>query len=337
MPPRWARRLLMPVTLVIESALLALFGAASGVAALPWPFSKRHRALRVAWFGVEYFATDMAAVGACGWLWFQRATSEKSPEWWEEEHFKLLAWALKRALAAAHDLFDFQVAWREPHDPSALAEDGPALVLSRHGGPGDSFVVAHALIDRYGRRPRIVLKEILALDPALDLILSRLGSCFLPSAALPGHGLPEQLASVASKLRERDALLVFPEGGNWTPSRRRRAIEKLKARGKRRAARRAEQMPHVMPPRPAGFLACLDATPDARIVVVAHTGLEEIVTAEAGWKALPLKRPMQVSWWEADRNGVPESAEERSDWLHDQWGLVEKWITDHPSEEPLTY
>ncbi|GAC1310002.1 MAG: hypothetical protein NVSMB16_06570 [Acidimicrobiales bacterium] len=250
MPPRPVRRLLLPVTLLVEAWLLAVFGAVSGVAALLWPFSKRHRALRVAWFGVEYLSTDLAAVGKCGWLWIQRATSDRTPEWWEEEHFKLLGWALKRALSAAYDLFDFQVAWREPADDSALVDDVPALVLSRHGGPGDSFVVVHALIDRYGRRPRIVLKEMLALDPALDLILTRMGSCFLPSAAIPGHGLPEQLASVAAKLRGRDALLVFPEGGNWTPSRRRRAIEKLKERGKRRAARRAEQMPHVMPPRP---------------------------------------------------------------------------------------
>mgnify|MGYP001241984782 CR=1 FL=1 len=337
MPPRWARRLLLPVILLVEAWLLAAFGAGAGVAALLWPFSKRHRELRVAAFGVDYLSTDLAAVGACGWLWLRRSTSAQPAGWWEEEHYRLLGWALKRVLTAAHELFQFQVAWREPEDNGALVDDGPVLVLSRHGGPGDSFVVAHALIDRYARRPRIVLKEMLALDPALDLILSRLGSCFLPSSAIPGHGLPDQLAKVASELRGRDALLVFPEGGNWTPSRRRRAIDKLRARGKRRAAARAEQMPHVMPPRPAGFLACVDATPDARIVVIAHTGLEEIITARAGWSALPLRRPMEVSWWEADRATLPVGEEPRSGWLHEQWGQVERWITDHGSDEPLTW
>jgi hypothetical protein len=30
--------------------------------------------------------------------------------------------------------------------------------------------------------------------------------------------------------------------------------------------------PHVLPPRPAGVLACLAARPDLDVVVVAHTG-----------------------------------------------------------------
>ena len=337
MPPRWLRRVLLPVTLLIELVLAWVFGVVALVAAALSPLTHRRRAMRIAGFGANYLMTDMASVGVCGWLWVRRLTARDEAAWWEDAHYDLLRWALGRALRDAGDLFAFRVDVSEPEGAAAMAGDGPVLVLSRHGGPGDSFVVVHTLIERYARRPRIVLKEILALDPALDLILSRLSCVFLPTRHRSGEDLPERLATMAEAMMDRDALLVFPEGGNWTPGRRTRAIAKLRARGKRRAARSAERMPHVMPPRPAGVLACLDARPDARVVVVAHTGLEEITSVGTGWHALPLRRPMRLSWWEAGRSHLPEGEEKRTEWLQDQWGRVEEWITDHPNRQPLTW
>jgi predicted acylesterase/phospholipase RssA len=55
----------------------------------------------------------------------------------------------------------------------------PVLVLARHGGPGDSFALVHLLLTRYHRGVRIVLKDILQIDPLIDLLLNRLGCCFL--------------------------------------------------------------------------------------------------------------------------------------------------------------
>ena len=43
----------------------------------------------------------------------------------------------------------------------------PLLVFCRHAGPGDSFTLMYALMHWYGREPRVVLKEMLAWDPAL--------------------------------------------------------------------------------------------------------------------------------------------------------------------------
>ena len=57
--------------------------------------------------------------------------------------------------------------------PAGL-DGGPLLVLARHAGPGDSFALVELLLSRYGRRPRIVLKEDLLWDPGLDVLLSRL-------------------------------------------------------------------------------------------------------------------------------------------------------------------
>jgi 1-acyl-sn-glycerol-3-phosphate acyltransferase len=63
---------------------------------------------------------------------------------------------------------------------TALSEEGPVLVLARHGGPGDSFALVHLLLTRYHRSVRIVLKDILQLDPLIDVRLNRLGVLLSP-------------------------------------------------------------------------------------------------------------------------------------------------------------
>ncbi|HKR99328.1 MAG TPA: glycerol acyltransferase, partial [Candidatus Dormibacteraeota bacterium] len=100
--------------------------------------------------------------------------------------------------------------------------------------------------------------------------------------------------------------------------------------GRRRAARHAEHMHRVLPPRPAGTLACLDARPDAHVVIVAHAGLDLLVSPGQVWRALPLHdRPMRVSWWcvaPPERGEQPGSAE---DWLDRQWRRVDDWVSAH--------
>ena len=64
----------------------------------------------------------------------------------------------------------------EGTDPDSAPRGRPLLVLCRHAGPGDSFLLAHALINWYDREPRIVLEESLQWDPAINVLLNRLPS-----------------------------------------------------------------------------------------------------------------------------------------------------------------
>ena len=99
-------------------------------------------------------------------------------------------------------------------------------MFSRHAGPGDSFLLAHALINWYDREPRIVLKDSLQWDPAIDVLLNRLPNRFL----VPGGGAKaeDEIAALATGLDDNDALVIFPEGGNFTPKRWERGIERLR-------------------------------------------------------------------------------------------------------------
>jgi 1-acyl-sn-glycerol-3-phosphate acyltransferase len=332
LPPRPARRILLPVTAVVLFLLALGFALASLIGILIAPLTPRRRLLRVAAFALTYCVMELAVLVAAGSLWLRRVARRPTETEWVMANQDLLAWALGLVLGAAKRCFGFEVVVVEPSDPTTLTEPEPVLVLARHGGPGDSFALVHLLLTTYRRRVRIVLKDILQLDPALDLLLNRLGCCFLPAPSGEGADLTASLADLARRLGPGDALLLFPEGGNWTPDRRQRAIRRLHRDHKVVAARAATLMANVLPPRPGGVLACLDAHPGIDVVVVAHAGLDRVVRVSQAWNQLPLRTPMKVRAWRAAP--VPEGEDDRLAWLTLEWAVVDEWV-DAVHDPPL--
>ena len=72
---------------------------------------------------------------------------------------RVLFWEARRVAAPAASTWSAPT--RTPRCPA-----GRVLVLCRHAGPGDSFILIHALVNWYDREPRIVLKDTLQWDPA---------------------------------------------------------------------------------------------------------------------------------------------------------------------------
>jgi 1-acyl-sn-glycerol-3-phosphate acyltransferase len=213
--------------------------------------------------------------------------------------------------------------------PSPDAHPGePLLVCCRHAGPGDSFVLMYALMRWYRREPRVVLKDTLAWDPAIGVILNRLPSRFV-SPGRPGHDLEQQVGELARNLDHNDAFVIFPEGGNFTPERRQRAIDKLRRLGLEAMATRAERMTNVLAPRPGGLLAALDAAPEADVVLVAHTGLDHMLTLRDVWREIPMDKQIIMRWWRVPREEIPEGREARIDWLFSWWERIDEWIDEH--------
>jgi 1-acyl-sn-glycerol-3-phosphate acyltransferase len=328
LPPRTARRLLLPVSSLILVVLGAIFTLVGILGILAAPLTSRRRALRLSAFALNYCAVELVAIVAAGFLWLRRALPGRlglaSEEEWTMAHESLLGWALGRVLSAGRRCLGFHVVVADSSDATALTGDHPVLVLARHGGPGDSFALVHLLLTRYNRRPHVVLKDTLQLDPLIDLLLNRLGGCFLPSAAGDRPDVTDRLAAMARSLGPRDVLLLFPEGANWTPHRRRRAIDRLHRDRKLDAARVADLMDHVLPPRPGGVFACLEARPGLRVVVVAHAGLDKVVSARQGWDLLPIRTPMKVRAWPTAE--VPQDRDALLPWLTLEWAVVDEWI-----------
>ena len=207
----------------------------------------------------------------------------------------------------------------------------PLLVCCRHAGPADSFTLMYALMHWYGREPRVVLKDTIAWDPAIDVILNRLPSRFISPKG--GGDLEDEVGELARNLDENDAFVIFPEGGNFTPQRRERAIAKLRRLGLESMAQRAERMTNVLAPRPGGLLAALDAAPDADVMLVAHTGLDHLLTVADLWRELPMDKRIIMRWWRVSREEIPSGRDERIDWLYSWWEHIDAWIEENKAED----
>lgn len=325
-PPRAVRRTIVdPLFVPLALGLIAVLAAVALVGALLSPVDRNRRLLRVACFALSYLVVDVWLVLAAAGLWLRRAArGDHDDERWVQAHAGLLRRALRVLMVVARDTVGFSV--DVDAAPPLLGDDGPSIVLARHGGAGDSFALAWLILERLGRVPRVVLKDVLLWDPGLDVLLTRLSGCFLPSQRRGGDGT-ERIAAAAAALRPGDALLLFPEGGNWTPSRHRRAVRRLWLSGRRRAARQAAQTPELLPPRPAGTAAALAARPDADVLVIAHAGLDRLTTARQVWQALPFDgRPMRVCCWRLPAEHVPRSDDQVPEWLNEQWRAVARWV-----------
>jgi 1-acyl-sn-glycerol-3-phosphate acyltransferase len=322
-PPLLLRRAVIDVVWLPIAAALAVL--ATVLALVTAPFGHRRRVPRLALMAALYLLVDAALVVSCAALWLRHPVAARRGPGWARAHEGLLRRALALLVAASRPLLGFRVQLEETPALAGMA-GRPLLVLARHGGPGDSFAIAQLLLSRYQRRPVIVLKEVLRWDPGLDILLSRMPSCFLPVRA-PGRNLPARVAEAAASLADTDAILIFPEGGNWTPGRHLLALDRLRARGRPAAAARAAANRHVLPPQPAGVLACLAARPDLEVVIAAHTGLDDLISPALVWRALPVTgRPMIMRWWHFAASSRPAAADRLQSWLDLQWAIVDSWI-----------
>jgi 1-acyl-sn-glycerol-3-phosphate acyltransferase len=310
------------IPLAVGIALVLMTVAAAGT--LVAPLSRRRRLVRLSLFGALYLLVNASLVLCCAGCWLRHPVRRyRDQARWSRLHQALLRRVLALLVAAARPLLGFRMELQEPPDYH-LTIGRPLLVLARHGGPGDSFALVQLLMSRYRRRPAIVLKETLRWDPGLDVLLGRLPSCFIRR----GEGkAPERLTDLARTMRADDAILLFPEGGNWTPGRHSRAIARLLHAGRRQAAADAAENRNVLPPQPTGMLACMSGRPDLTVAVVAHTGLEDLVSPALVWRALPVAAtPMIVRWWFQPGRSLPVTDEGRREWLRLQWALVDSWI-----------
>jgi 1-acyl-sn-glycerol-3-phosphate acyltransferase len=170
-------------------------------------------------------------------------------------------------------------------------------------------------------------------DKDIDVLLNRIPARFISPNPAAGDDLESQISALAANLDENDAFVIFPEGGNFTPQRRTKGIERLRKLGMEKMAARAEAMTNVLAPRPGGFLAALEAAPDADVVLVAHTGLDHMLTVGDVWRELPMDKQIIMRWWTVSAHEIPADRDARIDWLFDWWERIDSWIEENRPEE----
>lgn len=333
LPPTPVRRLLDPLLLVLLLAVVVLLPVLVIVAAIASVrLPGRWRGLRiltlaVIWVTVEWVGSVLAFglwIGS-GFGWKLRARA------FQRAHYRLLKAGLSIIVRTATRIMRLQLQTDEgswsPLDDGVAGSTNAMLVLSRHAGPGDSVLLVHTLMNRdHLREPRIVLKADLQADPLVDIYLNRLPARFISPHPGPDEHPEQAVADLATGMGEDDALLIFPEGGNFTPHRRSKAIASLRRKAMHRQADRAEQMANLLPPRPGGVRAALAAAPHADVVFVAHTGLDHLLTVGDVWRELPQDKVLRLRWSFVAAADVPREDQAQLDWLYGWWADMDAWI-----------
>jgi 1-acyl-sn-glycerol-3-phosphate acyltransferase len=335
LPPRIVRRLILaPLLLVIMVAVVVNLPLLVVVAAAasPW-LPGRWRALRLLWFGLVWLALESLALSACLALWVASGFGSRlHSEPYQDRHYAIMRWFLATLMRVATQVFRLTVTIEEPEltrEEAAARLRSPVIVLSRHAGPGDSFLLVHHLLNRYQRRPRIVMKAALQFDPGLDVVANRLPNAFVAPRRGVDTVIIQAIERLAAGLGPTGALVIFPEGGNFTPRRRLRAIRRLEQREMAEEAARARAMRYLLPPRPGGALAAIGAAPTADVIFVAHTGLEHLITIGDIWSSLPMEQKLTARWWRVPAAEVPHGREAQTRWLYDWWAKIDAWIGEH--------
>ena len=341
-PRTVARRLAsVPLAAVLTAVALAVFLLALLTSPVTLLFGPRLRLLRFSAFLLLYLLADLAGLLAACSIWI-RCTTLRGPE--RDARLQTLSYALLARLltllrSAAGSVFGLRVAVDPPIPGPGRTGPAPLLVFARHAGPGDSFLLLHGLLCDAGLRPQVVLKRFLRWDPCLDVLISRTPHYFVP--AYGGPAAAEAIGALGAAVGPGQAVVIFPEGGNFTERRRTRAIAWLRRNGEYRRAARAQRQHHVLPPRMPGAPALLAGAGDggADLVFIAHTGLDRLDSLARIWHGVPLRMPLSVGWWRVPGSQVPANPAAVEDWLTDQWSRVDSWIRseiDGPSDGDRT-
>jgi 1-acyl-sn-glycerol-3-phosphate acyltransferase len=327
MPPAFIRRpITVTVWLIVSTACVVASPLLLGIGMAASALTGRREPLIVVRLILTYFAHELGVLVACGalWLlagggrWIDRPRSQQL-------HWRVVRWFFGGLAAAGRSALEIDVRPDPSPDAArALQSDQPLLVFSRHAGPGDTIFIVDELLSRFHRRPSVVFKESLAFDPSVDLLAHRLPQAMLDTS--DREACEARIEELTAELGPRGTLLLFPEGGNFTPQRRRSALRHLWRKGRRRSAERAEDMSHVLPPQPGGALAALRADGENDIVFAAHTGLGLAAYPGQFWRDMPIDRTLHTRMWLVPAADVPATDEERVSWLYDWWKRIDDWI-----------
>jgi len=289
---------------------------------------KRFRLSRFVGIGLAFCATEVFGLFTLFTVWVGSGFGRwMDRPFWVRANMVLTGQYMELITRAIRFFLGFEFSYTfEP-----FPRDRPVILLSRHAGPGDAFLIMRVILRDGKRRPMFIGAAKLQWDPFLDIAGERLGYRYLlPRSPDPAADL-RSIRAMAESLGGNDTLGIFPEGGNVTPERRQRRIDSLKARGRDDLVRVAESLRYTMLPRSGGAVAAMEGAPDAVVLVLAHAGLEDLCGFGDLWNAVPLRRSVVAHSWTVMPEDRPSDSQALAAWLRGEWQKVDDWIGAHLS------
>ena len=178
-------------------------------------------------------------------------------------------------------------------------------------------------------RLRYVFKRELLWDPCLDIVGQRVPNVFVDRFSDDSEGEIRRTRELTRDLGPRDGLLIHPEGTRFSEAKRERILERLHREGDAKLLEYARSLQSVLPPRPGGTLALLEAAPEADVVVCAHTGFEGAASLAQIWQGALVHQTVRVQFRRIPRDAIPTGRDDRLAWLLEEWQRVDAWVASH--------
>eukprot|EP00698_Gefionella_okellyi_P017647 TRINITY_DN5199_c0_g2_i1.p1 TRINITY_DN5199_c0_g2~~TRINITY_DN5199_c0_g2_i1.p1 ORF type:complete len:328 (+),score=66.27 TRINITY_DN5199_c0_g2_i1:43-1026(+) len=235
-------------------------------------------------------------------------------------NFNLQRWWARMLFSGVVKLFRLKFSV----EGAELLKDGPYLLFMRHTSIVDTLLPSRFTATAFGTRLRYIMKKELLIDPGLDVVGQRLPNYFVDRRSTDKSRELERIAALCRQLQPNEAVVIWPEGTRFTPSKWKYAIDQLSVADPK-LADRARQLTHVMPPRAAGAFAMIDAAPEADVVFCAHTGFEGFANVEHVWGGGMVGVEVRVKFWRVAAKDIPTEKQARVHWLFDQWSKMDEF------------
>ena len=72
---------------------------------------------------------------------------------------------------------------------------------------------------------------------------------------------------------------------------------------------------------------------EADVLLVAHTGLDHMLTVGDVWRELPMDKRIIMRFWQVPHDEIPTGRDERIDWLFGWWERIDEWVAENRPEE----
>jgi 1-acyl-sn-glycerol-3-phosphate acyltransferase len=271
--------------------------------------------LRLFAFGWFYLGFELIALLLIAAVFLMRRSRAAR----DDALYRLQAWWASTNLRVAQRALHLTI----EVDGAECAVPGPSILLIRHASILDTLLPCAYVQRPHQFHVRYVLKQELLFDPCIDIVGNALPNYFVDrtgdrAAELRGvRGLARSL--------DADGILIFPEGTRFSPKKRQHALGRLASEGSPMVAA-ATELTHVLPPKPGGVLALLDALPNVDCVFFAHAGLETFAKISSLLDGAVVGSSVRVKLWRVRASEIPSGDAERVRWLYAEWKKVNAFV-----------
>jgi 1-acyl-sn-glycerol-3-phosphate acyltransferase len=276
-------------------------------------------AVRLIIFLLAYLSIEVVGLAALGVVWLGAAMGRNEEALHRNTFAVQRRWA-EAVLDAVRGVFDltFHAEGLEHVHPA------PFLLFARHASIIDNLLPAHYITRAHLTHIAYVMKSELLVDPCLDVAGNRLPNVFVNRGNGEGDRDVAAIRSLAEQLEPNQGVLIYPEGTRFTAAKLESGLRRLKKSP--RLHEIASDFHSVLPPRPSGALALLEAC-TADVVVMAHRGLDGFARVADIWKGALVRTHIDVAFWRIPRTDIPEGRAERVEWLFEVWRDLDAWVS----------